>query len=268
LLNADLLDSATASSEKMNHSRLAYFELRGRAEAIRVLLHATQAEFEDRRVISADEWGALKPELPFGGLPIFETGGDLVCESHAILRYLGKTLTPGTQNDLDDAQLDSAHDAIATFQEDLWRFNWVENYYDHLESYAEATLEPRLKMLSTWFCRKREGSPDWFGAEFSHVDCVAFSFLDEVDAFFPGVLAAFEELVALRARVASLPGVSDYLDSPARPTVFGMGSMGPKVDPRIPVPSAYEFRNPWSPPLDLVPFLRNQRRLTSAVWRS
>ena len=61
----------------MNPSRLTYFDLRGRAEAIRVLLHATQTEFEDRRVVEADEWGALKPELPFGGLPIFETGGVL-----------------------------------------------------------------------------------------------------------------------------------------------------------------------------------------------
>jgi glutathione S-transferase len=245
----------------MNHQRLTYFELRGRAEAIRVLLHATQVVFEDRRVVSPDEWGALKPELPFGGLPIFETGGVLVCESHAILRYLGKSLTPATLDDLGCAQLDAAHDAIATLQEDLWRFNWVEDYYNHLESYAEATLEPRLKKLSAWFCRKRECSADWFGAEFSHVDCVAFCFLDEIDAFFPGVLAGFEELVALRSRVASLPGVSEYLDSSARPIVFGMGRMGPKVDPRIPLPPAYKFQNPWSPPLDLVPFLRNQRRL-------
>jgi glutathione S-transferase len=246
----------------MDHLRLTYFDLRGRAEAIRVLLHATQAEFEDHRVVEADEWGALKPELPFGGLPILENCGVLVCESHAILRYLGKTLTPSSNSDLDCSQLDATHDAIATFQEDLWRFNWVDDYYDHLESYAEATLERRLKMLATRFRRSREGSSDWFGADFSHVDCVAFCFLDEIDAFFPGVLAGFEELVALRSRVASLPGVSDYLESPSRPFVFGMGRMGPKVDPRVPIPPAYQFRNPWSPPLDLGPFLRNQRRLT------
>ena len=245
------------------HPRLAYFEMRGRAEAIRILLHATQTEFEDHRVVSADEWEALKPGLPFGGLPIFETDGVLLCESHAILRYLGKKLTQGARDDLARAQLDAAHDAIATFQEDLWRFNWVEDYYAHLESYAEATLEPRLKMLSASFCRDRGASTSWFGAEFGHVDCVAFCFLDEVDAYFPAVLAEFEELVALRSRVASLPGVAEYLDSPARPIVFGMGRMGPKVDPRVSIPPGYTFQNPWSPPLDLAPLLRNQRRVTS-----
>ena len=246
----------------MNNLRLTYFEMRGRAEAVRVLLHATQQAFEDCRVVTGDEWGELKPRLPFGGLPIFETGGVLLCESHAILRHLGKAFTPPTQDDLGGAHLDAAHNAIAAFQEDLWRFNWVEDYYDHLESYANETLEPRLKQLTNWLCRRRDGAPDWFGAEFSHVDCVAFCFLDEIDAFFPGVLAGFEELFALRLRVASLPGVSGYLESAERPIVFGMGRAGPKVDPRVLLPPEYRFLNPWSPPLDLAPFLRGQRRLT------
>ena len=139
----------------------------------------------------------------------------------------------------------------------------MESYYDHLESYAKETLHPRLKRLESWFGRQRDGSPEWFGAEFSRVDCVAFCFLDEIDAFFPGVLAEFAELGGLRSRIASLPGVSDYLDSASRPIVFGMGSMGPKVDPRVPLPPKCEFPNPWTRPIDLTPILRGQRRLTS-----
>lgn len=246
----------------MTDPRLTYFEMRGRAEAIRLLLHATGTTFEDHRVVSADEWGALKPELPFGGLPIFETGGALVCESHAILRYLGRTLTKATRDDLSTAELDAGQDAIAEAQEDLWRFNWVESYYDHLAAYANETLRPRLKRLERWLGRKRDGSLEWFGGEFSHVDCVAFCYLDEIDAFFPGVLVEFAQLAGLRSRVASLPGVSNYLDSAARPIVFGMGRMGPKVDPRTPLPSECEFPNPWTRPIDLAPVVQGQRRLT------
>ncbi len=247
----------------MNRPRLTYFEMRGRAEAIRLLLHATQTAFKDHRVVAEDEWGELKPKLPFGGLPIYETDGVLVCESHTILRYLGRRLTPAMGDDLGFAELDSAHDAIAEAQEDLWRFNWVENYYDHLESYAKDTLHSRLTHLESWLGRRRGGSPEWFGSEFSHVDCVAFCFLDEVDAFFPVVLAGFEKLSCLRSRVASLPGVSDYLTSRSRPIVFGMGRMGPKVDPRVALPAPCEFANPWTQPIDLAPILRGQRRLTS-----
>ena len=65
----------------MERPRLTYFDMRGRAEAIRLLLFATQTEFEDRRVVSRGEWAALEPELPFGVLPIYETPGVLLCES-------------------------------------------------------------------------------------------------------------------------------------------------------------------------------------------
>lgn len=246
----------------MNNSRLTYFEMRGRAEAIRVLLYARQEAFEDHRIISGAEWEQLRPKLPFGSLPIFETGGVLVCESHAILRYLGKTLTAAPRDALNNAELDAAHDAIAESQEDLWRFNWIESYYDHIETYAKEKLQPRLERLEKWFCREQDGAPEWFGAEFSHVDCIAFCYLDEIDAFFPGVLAEFAALSALRLRIASFPSVSDYLSSSTLPVVFGMGSMGPKVDPRVPLPPDYEFYNPWTRPIDLAPILRGQRRLT------
>lgn len=251
------------SIETMNRPRLSYFDMRGRAEAIRLFLHATQTKFEDRRVVSGEEWAALKPELPFGVLPILEAQGVLLCESHAILRHIGRTVTPATRDDRNSAELDIAHDAIAESQEDLWRFNWTEDYYDHLESYAKETLRPRLRRLEGWFTRTRHGSPKWFGEDFSRVDCVAFCYLDEVDAFFPGVLAEFVELVELRSRVASLAGVSDYLDSPARPIIFGMGRMGPKIDPRVTIPPECAFPNPWTKPIDLTQIMRRQRRLTS-----
>jgi len=236
--------------------------MRGRAEAIRIFMHATHTSFEDHRVTSVDEWRRLKPDLPFGSLPIYEEEDLYVCESHAILRYLGKTLTRGIQDDLHCAELDAIHDAIAETQENLWRFNWEENYYDHLERYAKETLYPRLKNLENSFRRKRIVSLKWLGAEFSHVDCVAFCFLDEIDAFFPRVLADFVVLGELHTRVASLPSVSDYLKSASRPIVFGMGIMGPKVDPRMPIHPGSDFPNPWTRPIDLAATLLNQCRLT------
>jgi glutathione S-transferase len=247
----------------MERRRLTYFNMRGRAEAIRLLLRATQTEFEDRRIVSRHEWAALKPTLPFGALPIYEFEGIRLAESHAILRYLGRQSIPGAENGLDLAELDVAQEAIAECQEDLWRFNWGENYYDCLHSYAQETLRPRLQHLEHWLTRDRSGPQIWFGTTFSHVDCLAFCYLDEVDAFFPVVLAAFGALTELRLRVVSLPGISDYLRSASRPIVFGMGRMGPKVDPRARIPSDFIFSNPWSGPIELNEVVRRQRRLTS-----
>jgi glutathione S-transferase len=242
--------------------RLTYFDMRGRAEAIRVFLHATGIEFEDKRIVSPDEWTALGRTLPFGVLPIYEEPPDMrLAESQAILRHLGRRLGRIAQTDLDLAYLDVAQEAIADSQENLWRFNWGNDYYRRLESYAQETLRPRLQRLERWLTR---GSriPEWLGDRFSHVDCLAFCYLDEVDAFFPVVLADFAKLADLRMRVASLPGVCAYLRSDSRPIVFGMGRMGPKVDPRTSVAPGFIYANPWSQGIDLGEVVLRQRRLT------
>jgi hypothetical protein len=159
--------------------------------------------------------------------------------------------------------LDIAHDFLAESQEDLWRFAWRPNYFDHLESYASETLRSRLERIMNWFARERQGSKVWFGHSFSHVDCVAFCFLDEVDAFFPALLAEFGPLSEHHRRVAARPEIARYIESNTRPIVFGMGCMGPKVDPRVSIKPGLVFRNPWAPPIDLEAVAGAQRRLTS-----
>lgn len=244
----------------MTAPRLTYFGLRGRAEAIRLFLHATGTSFEDHRVESASEWKALKPRLPLGVLPIYESDHRVLHESQAILRHLGRARTPALDESI-TVEVEACQDAFGEAQEDYWRFAWVKNYYDHLERYADETLRPRLERFSRWFRRDGEARVWWAGGAFSHADCVAWVHLDEVDAFFPSVLSEFSELQDFHARLAGADGISQYLASENRPAVFGMGSMGPKVDPRTPLAPQRKFENPWTEPLDLQAFLRNQRRL-------
>ena len=245
----------------MRLPRLTYFDMRGRSEAIRLVLHATDTRFHDHRLVAADEWKALRPRLPFERLPIYQTPTQhLLCESQAILRYVGRALAPA-RDDLNRAEVDAAQDAIAESQEDLWRFNWTEGYYERLEPYARSTLLPRLGHLEAWLI---SDDREWFGGAFSHADCLAFCYLDEIDAFFPAILARFPRLADLRRRVASLPGISSYLASSARPAVFGLGIMGPKVDPRVAPAPGSRWPNPWSEPIDLGRIARRQRRLTES----
>jgi glutathione S-transferase len=246
----------------MTRSQLTYFDMRGRAEAIRLFLHASSIDFEDERVTTDEGWTALKPTLPFGSLPIYQSKHHRLCESHAILRHLGREVGMNLdQRRMTD--LDIAHDAFAEAQEDLWRFAWRPNYYDHLESYARDTLRPRLKKLGKWLDRERTDPNAWFGGAFSYVDCVAFCFLDEVDAFFPVVLDEFDSLAKLRRRVAADPKITDYMNSGRRPIVFGMGCMGPKVDSRMSREPGLRFANPWTAPIDIDAVVSSQRRLTA-----
>ncbi len=245
----------------MDRPRLTYFELRGRAEPARIFLHASEIAFEDRRVETREDWDALLPTLPFGQLPLLEHAGLRLAQSHAILRHLGRTLGKDAPDERERVALEVAQEALAEAQEDLWRFHWTPSYYDHLAEYAERALAPCLARLERWLARDGGAGSGWFGRDFGPVDALAFGFLDEVDAFFPVLLARVPGLEAHRSRVAALPGVARYLASPSRPAVFGMGSMGPKVDPRRPVSPEARLANPWTDPIDLARVLRHQRRL-------
>lgn len=74
--------------------KLLYFDLRGRAEMIRLALHAGGISFEDVRFARA-EWPEIKPTTPRGSTPVLTLDdGTQVTESVAILRYAGKLGTP------------------------------------------------------------------------------------------------------------------------------------------------------------------------------
>jgi glutathione S-transferase len=70
--------------------KLTYFPMAGRAEASRLALAVGGIAFDDVR-IPFPEFMEMKPNLPYGQLPVLELDdGVTVGESKAILRYCGK----------------------------------------------------------------------------------------------------------------------------------------------------------------------------------
>jgi glutathione S-transferase len=228
--------------------RLTYFDMRGRAEAIRLVLHLTGTGFEDRRVTAAKDWADLAPRTPFGLLPLYETDTLELCQSHAILRHLGRESDWLGHDPATDAALDMTQEALAEIQEEVWRFAWVDDWRDRRPAFIAQTLAPALAGLAAWLARSGPEAPWFVGARPTHVDLLAFALLDEVDAFFPASLAGEPVLARLHARVAALDPVAAYLASGTRPAVFGIGVDGAKLDPRLPARDP-TFANPWDIPI-------------------
>lgn len=69
---------------------LKYFPIAGRAEPIRLALALGKVQFYDQR-ISGQEWEVKhKPQMPYGQLPVLVVDGKMICQTKAILRYVGK----------------------------------------------------------------------------------------------------------------------------------------------------------------------------------
>ena len=74
-------------------TNLHYFDIYGRAEAIRFLLTHAKVEFEDV-LVSREQLVEYKASglAEFGQLPVLERDGHKLAQSWSILRYLGTQL--------------------------------------------------------------------------------------------------------------------------------------------------------------------------------
>jgi glutathione S-transferase len=100
----------------MSSPKVTYFDFaRSRGEEVRLALVIAGVDFDDNRV-TADDFDRIKPDLPFGALPIFEVPGHGVfAETNAILRLIGRLhgLHP------DDPWDGARHDAVLDACEEL-----------------------------------------------------------------------------------------------------------------------------------------------------
>jgi glutathione S-transferase len=68
---------------------ITYFDIRARAEPIRLILEEVEVEYEERRVRARD-WQELNPRTPFGRLPAYREGDLEIWQSHAVFRHLAR----------------------------------------------------------------------------------------------------------------------------------------------------------------------------------
>jgi glutathione S-transferase len=91
--------------------KLTYFDLRGRAEVSRLLFAASGTEYEDIR-FERSKWPELKPNTPFGQVPMLEVDGVQLCQSKSIARFLAVRFGLAGKNDIETAKCDMILECI------------------------------------------------------------------------------------------------------------------------------------------------------------
>jgi prostaglandin-H2 D-isomerase / glutathione transferase len=65
---------------------IKFFDIPGRADAVRTLLHAANVSWKDTR-ISMEDWPSVKPLTPLGCVPTLTVDGTEFCQTVSMQRY-------------------------------------------------------------------------------------------------------------------------------------------------------------------------------------
>ena len=198
----------------MTKPKLIYFDAPvSRGEECRLALFLAGVDFEDVRIAPAD-WPALKPQMPYGALPVLELSGKPpLAHSNAILVLIGRRHGLHPADDFEAAR----HEGMMEHVEDLRAK--VSPTLRMPEAEKKATREALVTgFLPAWGAaaeRNIEGSP-YFGGDALHVVdlklymAVRWFIGGKVDHIPADIFAAYPKLMGVHDAVRDHPGVKAW----------------------------------------------------------
>jgi glutathione S-transferase len=195
---------------------LTYFDVRGRAEIVRLMLEESAVPYRERRV-QMEEWSGLKPDLLFGQLPTFEEDGELILQSQAIYRHLARKHELYGKDEREHTRCDVVAESINEAQFQLMTWFWTPSFHEQRESWEKDPLPDRLARLQRLLEQNAGGDGFWVGGDLTLADLMAWHYLDCVRAFSVSALARAPKLLAFKQRIETRPRIAAYLASPRRP---------------------------------------------------
>ena len=190
--------------------KLTYFDFHGgRGEDCRLALHLAGIDFENER-IGRDQWMALKPQTPFGGLPTYEEDGKLLTQSNAILAHIGRQSGMHPTDSFDAARHEEVMNSIEHLRHAFPFGGDDEEKKEKRRKFAEGPFTQWAASVES-----RATGPFFDGDTLSVVDLKLYNFLNAylkgtMDYVGPGYLEPFPKLVALHAAVREHEGVRAY----------------------------------------------------------
>ena len=158
--------------------KLYYFDLYGRGEPIRMLLHHAKVEFEDKRVTN-EEFAQLREDgtLPSGQVPLWEDEGRQVNQTAAIMRLLGKQHGYYSMDPMEGYNADWAMDTLG----DIFVPQVMGKYFLPADNVTEENIKEVTDKFTSWINvlenRLKLMKGDFFGGEKLNVgDIMVFAF--------------------------------------------------------------------------------------------
>lgn len=197
---------------------LGYWDIRGLATPIRLLLSQAGIEFEDKLytcgpppTFDKGQWTNDKFALglDFPNLPYYIDGDVKLTQSHVILRHLGRKHEMAGSNEQEMVRAELLSSQVYDFHMDYARTIAYNPEHEKNKPDYTKNLADRLKALSDFL-----GEAKFVvGDSVTYADFVLYEYLEGQAAYQPEVLKDYPKLAEFVKRVNELEGVKKYFSS-------------------------------------------------------
>jgi len=164
-----------------------YFDIRGRAEPIRMILSYAGANWKDQRIPYNSFPTAVPPEIKavaaYGQVPILEVNGQYLAQTLTIARYLARKLKLTGANEWEAAKCDEVVDAVQDFVM-LYKDGWTtKDEEKKKEIINEATKNGREKFISRFNATLEANGGFYVGSQLTWADIIVANAIDFPEKF-------------------------------------------------------------------------------------
>ncbi|TMW67938.1 hypothetical protein Poli38472_007610 [Pythium oligandrum] len=203
-------------------SRMRYFNLRSRAELVRLVYAYGRLPLEEEAVPLGREYLSIKPTLLFGQLPEMDIDGKRYAQSIALARYAAKHVGLYPLDDhrkaLEvDMIVDTARDILAPIASNVFLERDAERRTKAINKLNKYELPGFLGgMESQLSSGAKDSEPFFLGTQVSLADLAVFDVIDnmlvpEKDIFPIDFEAQYPGLVNVVEHVKKIPAIEEYL---------------------------------------------------------
>ncbi|MFH4977123.1 hypothetical protein AB6A40_003832 [Gnathostoma spinigerum] len=188
--------------------KVTYFNIRGLAEPIRMLLVDQGISFEDNR-LSYDEWPKVKPTMQFGQVPCLHEDGTQIVQSGAILRHLARKHNLNGSNEAETTYADMFYEGIRDLHTKYAKMIY-QAYETEKDKFIKETLPVELEKFEKLIKTHDSGKHYILGDKICFADYVLFEELDIMIILVSTALDHFPTLKAYHQRFMERPNIKAY----------------------------------------------------------
>ena len=198
----------------MSTYKLTYFNGKARAEVTRFIFAQAGVQYEDKRV-TWEEWKELKPNTPYGQLPVLEVDGKQFAGSGPIARFVAERFNLAGSNDFENADIASIIVVLQAPTEKIFDYFFEKDETrkaDLKKALEEEHIPKNLGALEKRAAGNNSASGWIWGAKVTYAELCAYHVLSYCKMISPNVLDKYPVLAKMYTSVENLPNIAKWLE--------------------------------------------------------